>query len=143
MAIEVRGLFMPRPLTYNFMAKLLEAVGAVMEEVRVETLKNDTFYAVAKIRCGDRVQEVDARPSDAITLAIRMNCSILVSEDVMERAGQGIPQGWGELGKGSERIVQELEDRLKKRREILESQSEDAREKSRSEFLSYLYGSGS
>jgi RNA polymerase sigma factor (sigma-70 family) len=81
-----------RPMTFNFFASLLRAINAQVEEVRVEMLKEDTFYAVVKIRCGEATSEVDARPSDALALAVLTGSPILAAEDVIERAGVDIPQ---------------------------------------------------
>jgi len=80
-----------RPMTFDFIVRLLDAVDATLEEVRIETFQEITYYAVVKLRSGSTVQEVDARPSDAIALALRMNCPIYVAEDVMANAGEMIP----------------------------------------------------
>jgi bifunctional DNase/RNase len=83
------------------MGRLLEGAGVALESVRVEALKEDTFYAIARVRNGDVVQEIDARPSDAIPLALQMKRPIYVSEAVMEEAGidisdqDGLPVGTG------------------------------------------------
>ncbi len=112
LAIGLREFPVPRPLTFTFMAKLLEAAGAKLEKVHIHALKENTFYAVAQLRCGDRVQEVDARPSDAIALAVLTGNPILVAEEVLERAGVDIPAKVGEapqLGKGIDGILEELQ----------------------------------
>ena len=83
----------PRPLTYDFVAHLLDAMGAQVQEVRVETLKDDTFYAVVKVRSGRVVREIDARPSDALAVAVRTGSPIFVAEDVMNAAGKVAPEG--------------------------------------------------
>ncbi len=61
---------MPRPMTVNFIASILHSLGAVLEEVRIESLKDEIFYATARIRSDNTVHEIDARPSDAIELAV-------------------------------------------------------------------------
>ena len=100
-ALSVLEHLTPRPLTFAFMGKLLEGAGVALESVRVEALKEDTFYAIARVRNGDVVQEIDARPSDAIPLALQMKRPIYVSEAVMEEAGidisdqDGLPIGTG------------------------------------------------
>jgi len=71
-ALGVSGETPPRPMTYNFIASLLDAANVQLEEVRVEALKDEVFYAVAKLRQGETLREVDARPSDAIALALRV-----------------------------------------------------------------------
>lgn len=92
-ALGLRQLAMPRPMTFNFMAKLLEAVGAELEEVRIETLKDDVFYAVTRLRTVDGPREVDARPSDAIALALAMGRPITVADDILANAGLPLPAG--------------------------------------------------
>ncbi|MFZ1756311.1 MAG: bifunctional nuclease domain-containing protein [Caldilineaceae bacterium] len=80
-----------RPLTYDFIASLLNASGDALEEVRIEALRGYTFYGIAKVRTGETVVEIDARPSDIIALALRTGSPILVAEDVMEASGAAIP----------------------------------------------------
>jgi len=112
LAIGLREFPVPRPLTFTFMAKLLEAAGAKLEKVHIHALKENTFYAVAQLRCGDEVQEVDARPSDAIALAVLTGSPIFAAEEVLERAGVDIPAKIGEtpqLGKGIDGILEELQ----------------------------------
>jgi bifunctional DNase/RNase len=82
----------PRPMTFNFFAGLLQALNAQVEQVRIEMLKGDTFYAIVKIRCGKNVSEVDARPRDALALAVRTGSPIFVAEDVLKSAGADIPK---------------------------------------------------
>ena len=74
------------------MANLLNAAGVSLEDVRVESLKGTVFYAIAKIKLGDKVIEVDARPSDAINLALQMDRPIYVAETVMAEYGLDISE---------------------------------------------------
>ena len=112
LAIGLREFPVPRPLTFTFMANLLEAAGAKLEKVHIHALKENTFYAVAHLRCGDKVQEVDARPSDAIALAVLTDSPIFVAKEVLEQAGVDISAKVGEtpqLGKGIDGILEELQ----------------------------------
>lgn len=84
---------LPRPLTMNFMASILKAAGATLEEVRIETLKDEIFYATAKIRSGDTLNEIDARPSDAIALAVVTGSPVFVAEEILEKCGVALPEG--------------------------------------------------
>jgi RNA polymerase sigma factor (sigma-70 family) len=114
-AMGVRGFSTPRPITFSFMASLLTAVDVKLEEVRVEDLKDDTFYGIVKIRNGDKVQEVDARPSDAIALAVHTGSPIYVAEAVMENAGVDVSKEMvqeSKLGQGLDDIVQEIEEKV-------------------------------
>lgn len=79
---------MPRPMTAQLMLRLLEATGAMLEEVRIDSLKDEIFYATLKIRSANGEQELDARPSDALSLAVLVKCPIYVSDEVMERCNQ-------------------------------------------------------
>jgi RNA polymerase sigma factor (sigma-70 family) len=81
-----------RPLTFNFFASLLQALNAQVEQVRIEMLKGSTFYAIVKIRRGKIVSEVDARPSDALALAVLTGSPIFVAEDVLKGVGADIPK---------------------------------------------------
>lgn len=84
---------LPRPMTMNFMASILKAARATLEEVRIETLKDEIFYATAKIRNGGTVNEIDARPSDAIALAVATGSPVFVAEEILERCAVTLPEG--------------------------------------------------
>ena len=138
---------LPRPMTYDFMANVLEASGARLEEVRVEALKETTFYAVARLRCGDAVREVDARPSDAINLALHTGCPISVTEEVMEEAGIDIPKEFlptEQIGKGLEGIQREWQDMRKVSAKAHPHPSKEERvriiQAAREELISFLFG---
>lgn len=73
-----------RPMTMDLMVNLLREAGATLEEVRIEAIKEETFYAVLKMRFADGVREMDARPSDALALALHMDSPIFVAQNVME-----------------------------------------------------------
>ena len=90
-AIGLKDLELPRPMTFAFMADLLDASGVQVEEVRVERLKDDTYYAVAKVRNGEVVSEIDARPSDGMALALHAGSPIYAADDVLQKAAMDIP----------------------------------------------------
>jgi RNA polymerase sigma factor (sigma-70 family) len=78
----------PRPMTIQLMARLLEVTGGRVERVVVSSLRENVFYAAVHVAVADEgMQEVDARPSDGINLAVRVGAPIFVDEDVMETAG--------------------------------------------------------
>jgi bifunctional DNase/RNase len=82
-----------RPLTYAFAAAVLEAAGGRLREVRIERLAEDTFYAVAVIDGGGGVRTVDARPSDALCLALAAGAPIMAQPSVLDIAGIP-PERW-------------------------------------------------
>lgn len=81
-ALEMEGIKPPRPLTHDLMKNILESMGADLAEITISELKDGTFYAKLSFDS----QEVDARPSDAIALAVRFGAPIFVSDKVMEEA---------------------------------------------------------
>ncbi len=82
-ALRLEQAELPRPDTYLFAHRLLDASAASVREVRIERLVDDTFYAVVVVEVGGRSQEVDARPSDALNLALLTGSTILAGEDVI------------------------------------------------------------
>jgi RNA polymerase sigma factor (sigma-70 family) len=109
----LRGFSTARPMTYNFIASLLDAIGAELVEARVEALKKESFYGVAKLRSGGQVREVDARPSDILALAVRTGSPIFVGEEVMERAGIDLGERNGNplrLGDGIDALLVEIQE---------------------------------
>ncbi|MBI4549222.1 MAG: bifunctional nuclease family protein [Ignavibacteriae bacterium] len=81
-ALEMEGIKPPRPLTHDLIKNILDAMGADLAEITISELRDGTFYAKL---CFDS-QEIDARPSDAIALAVRYGAPIFVAEKVMDEA---------------------------------------------------------
>ncbi|MBK4729796.1 bifunctional nuclease family protein [Oxynema sp. CENA135] len=76
----------PRPLTHDLMVNILEEWGLELDRVIIHSLQDNTFYAVLKLRRGEEKKDIDARPSDAISLALRTNSPIWVMEEVVADA---------------------------------------------------------
>ena len=77
----------PRPLSHDLMARLLEVGGLTLERVIIHTIEENTFRAVLKLRnAAGEQQELDARPSDAIALALRTDSGIWMLEEVVADA---------------------------------------------------------
>jgi bifunctional DNase/RNase len=74
----------PRPLTHELVFSILQSLGARVERTEVTKLEDSTFYANLVLRRGDEKIDVDARPSDAIALAVRSGAPIFVHEDVID-----------------------------------------------------------
>lgn len=81
-ALEMEGIKPPRPLTHDLIKNILDALGTELAEVLISELREGTFYAKLSLDG----QEIDARPSDAIALAVRYGAPIFVDEKVMEEA---------------------------------------------------------
>ena len=95
-AIEIEKVAAPRPMTHDLARNLIRHLNAQLERVVITELKDDTFLAVLWLRQGNEPLTIDARPSDAIALALRADCPIYVSEQVMQTAKlntSGPPEG--------------------------------------------------
>ena len=81
-----------RPLTHDLLVELLTEFGGAIDRVRIDDLTDGTFYAkidAERYEAGEPERFVfDARPSDALALAVRVECPIVVSDDVIDEAGQ-------------------------------------------------------
>ncbi|MDX2254439.1 MAG: bifunctional nuclease family protein [Pseudanabaenaceae cyanobacterium bins.39] len=86
------GRPLERPMTHDLMLNFLDAWAITVERVVVHGLKNNTFYAVVTLVQGDLKKEVDARPSDAIAIAVRTKCPIWVMEEVILEASIPVDQ---------------------------------------------------
>ena len=86
-AVALESVETPRPLTYQLMARLLGAVRAEVRGVRITELTDRVYYALIEVEAGGETGEVDARPSDAINLALQAQAPIRVTEEVLEAGG--------------------------------------------------------
>ena len=85
-ALEMEGIKPPRPLTHDLLKTLVDNLGANVVEIVVSELKENTFYAKIILEASGLTNEIDARPSDAIALAVRTYAPIFVNELVMSAA---------------------------------------------------------
>jgi bifunctional DNase/RNase len=132
MAINLLDYPVRRPLTYTLMANLLEASGVALESVSVSEINVDTYIATVSIRVGETVREIDARPSDAINLALQMESPIYVAESVMEKGGidisdqDALPQGTG-LQQLQGDFDEQMRDAEENRHSLMEASEEEIR----------------
>jgi bifunctional DNase/RNase len=84
----VKNYESPRPLTHDLLVNTIEAMGGELDSVVITELRDHTYYANLRIRQNGEVIEVDARPSDAIAVAVtcRPPLPIYVAEDVLDDA---------------------------------------------------------
>jgi hypothetical protein len=95
-AIEIEKVAAPRPMTHDLTRNLIRHLSAQLERVVITEIRDETFFAVLWIRQEGEAVTVDARPSDAIALALRADCPIYVAEEVMQTAKlntSGPPEG--------------------------------------------------
>ncbi len=83
-ALEIEKVSTPRPMTHDLMKYLLMGLATGVRKVVVNELKDDTFYAVIWLERGGELITVDSRPSDALALALRLDCPIFVDDTVLK-----------------------------------------------------------
>jgi bifunctional DNase/RNase len=87
-ALELEKTATPRPMTHDLMQNMARNLNAEVRKVVVSELRDDTFYAVIWLDHAGETVAMDARPSDAIALALRWDCPIYVNRDVLENSRQ-------------------------------------------------------
>lgn len=87
-ALELEKSTTPRPMTHDLLRNLAKGLGAKVSKVVVSDLIEDTFYATIWMRQADETVTIDARPSDAIALALRWDCPIYVATKILGRSRQ-------------------------------------------------------
>jgi uncharacterized protein len=85
-ALEIEKVSTPRPMTHDLIKTLLHGLEAGIRKVVVNELKEDTFFAVIWIERNGELISVDSRPSDALALALRLDCPIYVDDSVLKSA---------------------------------------------------------
>lgn len=120
-AVKLQGATVPRPLTHDLLLSVIDSLGATIESIVVNDLKSDTFYAKIMLNVDGRQIEVDARPSDALALAVRADVPVYADETVLEKAGilldeetgKPIIEEGGEAGGGEKKGVSDDEMKTK------------------------------
>jgi uncharacterized protein len=82
---RLKGIKPPRPMTHDLLDSIIESLGAKIEKIVINDLRNHTFYAKIYLSLDGRTIQVDSRPSDAIALGAASNAPIYISEHVFEK----------------------------------------------------------
>ena len=85
-ALELEKTATPRPMTHDLLQHVTRGLGGEVTRVVVSELREDTFYALVWMRQAGEAVAIDARPSDAIAMALRWDCPIYVNREVMEKS---------------------------------------------------------
>lgn len=85
-ALEIEKVATPRPMTHDLIKNVLTGLDAHVHKVVVTELRDDTFYAVIWLENHGSVISIDSRPSDALALALRVDCPIFVDEEVLKNS---------------------------------------------------------
>jgi uncharacterized protein len=83
-ALEIEKVTTPRPMTHDLLKNLLVGLETAVRKVVVTELRDETFFAVIWLERDGQIISIDSRPSDALALALRMDCPIFVEEEVLK-----------------------------------------------------------
>src|SRR5689334_11494670 len=83
-ALEIEKVTTPRPMTHDLLKNVLTGLDTAVHKVVVTELREDTFFAVIWLERDGRIISIDSRPSDALALALRVDCPIFVEDDVLK-----------------------------------------------------------
>jgi uncharacterized protein len=86
LAARLGGITWPRPMTYQFVAALVQALGGRVRQVRIDRVVEEAYVAAVEVDGPPGVQAVDARPSDALNLAVLVGAPIFVAPEVLQEA---------------------------------------------------------
>lgn len=82
-ALEIEKVTTPRPMTHDLIRNLLMGLGGGVRKVVVSDLQDDTFYAIIWVERNGEMIAIDSRPSDALAVALRLDCPIYVEDEVL------------------------------------------------------------
>ena len=85
---RLKGIKPPRPMTHDLLDSVIENLGANVEKIVINDLRNHTFYAKIYLSSNGRTVQVDSRPSDAIALGVASDAPIYVAEHVFDQTSQ-------------------------------------------------------
>jgi uncharacterized protein len=85
-ALEIEKVQTPRPMTHDLLKNVFLGLDVSVQKIVVNDLRDDTFYALIWVEHGGELMSIDSRPSDALALALRMDCPIFVDEQVLKNS---------------------------------------------------------
>jgi len=109
-ALEIEKVSTPRPMTHDLIKTLLTGLEAGIRKVVVSELRDDTFYAVIWVERNGNLISVDARPSDALALALRLDCPIYVDDSVLKSSRKTNVPGKINTDQELRRLLENLND---------------------------------
>lgn len=86
-AMELQSVKAARPMTHDLLKQIIVGLGGELRRVVISAVKENTYFAELMIRRDDHVFQVDARPSDSIALALRLNAAIFTSDALLDESG--------------------------------------------------------
>jgi bifunctional DNase/RNase len=112
-ASELEGIKFSRPMTHDLLKTIIDRIDIEVNKIEVCDLKNNTYYALIHLNHKGKEISIDARPSDALALSLRMGAPIFVSEEVIKKSKQidlaAEPEDKTEQGKKWHEILEKLD----------------------------------
>ncbi len=118
-AAKIENIQFPRPLTHDLMKNIFDFLGVKIPKIEIVDLRDNTYYAIITLDIEGKTIDIDARPSDAVALALRTGAEIFVKEEVLEKS-----QVYKETPQGMEKekqMVGTTEEEKEKLKKILET----------------------
>jgi len=111
-ASEMEGIKFSRPMTHDLLKNMMDKVDVKVARIEVSDLKDNTYYAVIHLKQGEKEMTLDARPSDALAISLRVKAPIFVAEEVIKQSSRidlkSEPQDKSEKGKKWQEILESL-----------------------------------
>ncbi|MCC5925475.1 MAG: bifunctional nuclease family protein [Bacteroidetes bacterium] len=128
-ALELEHIKPPRPMTHDLIKNLIKSFEATLTEVYINALKEGTFFAQIELNVKGETVSIDARPSDAIAVAIRFNAPVYVASTVLEEAGLDSEAGSESTGEKPRKVIKATESEKEARKKNSEATRLDLLEK--------------
>lgn len=109
-AMEIEKMSTPRPMTHDLIKTMLTGLNTTVKKVVVNELKDDTFYAMIWMERDGQTVAIDSRPSDALALALRLDCPIYVDEQVLKSSRMAASANDKTNGEEFRRVLEQLND---------------------------------
>jgi bifunctional DNase/RNase len=111
-ASEMEGIKFSRPMTHDLLKNMMDMVDVKVVRIEISDLKDNTYYAVIHFKQGEKEMTLDARPSDALAISLRVKAPIFVAEKVIKQSSRidlkSEPQDKSEKGKKWQEILESL-----------------------------------
>ena len=111
-ASEMESIKFSRPMTHDLLKNMMDMVDVKVTRIEVSDLKDNTYYAVIHFKLGEKEMTLDARPSDALAISLRVKAPIFVAEEVIKQSSRidlkSEPQDKSEKGKKWQEILESL-----------------------------------
>jgi len=107
-ALQLENVATPRPMTHDLLKNMISDLDARVTRIVINDLRDSTFFAQIRVITGGKTLELDARPSDAIALALRVEAPIYVAQNVLDQAQTITPEGNDDDAERTRKLLDQL-----------------------------------